>query len=131
MISCSESPIWGGGGRLQERGNNCSTWWRSICRICEELGEGVGRWFDDNIRRVVGDGRNTLFWYDTWLGKIPLRLKFPRLFDQAANKKCSVEEMWRLGWVWRCRLLAWEEECVRECSVLCHNVVLQDKVLDT
>jgi len=49
-----------------------------------------------------------------------------------------VEEMWRLGWmdggsgwVWRRRLLAWEEESMRECSVLVHNVVLQDNVSDT
>jgi hypothetical protein len=33
--------------------------------------------------------------------------------------------------VWRRRLLAWEEESVRECSVLVHNVVLQDNVSDT
>jgi len=28
------------------------------------------------------------------------------------------------------RLLAWEEECVRECSVLLDNVVLQDVITD-
>jgi len=35
------------------------------------------------------------------------------------------------AWVWRRRLLAWEEESVRECSVLLHNIVLQDEVNDT
>jgi len=46
--------------------------------------------------------------------------------------------MWRLGWmeggrawVWRHRLLAWEEESVWECSLLLHNIVLQESVNDT
>jgi len=87
------------GGRLKERGSHCSPWWRALGRICEGVGEGVRRWFDDNIHRVVGDGRNTLFWYDNWVGEIPLRHKFPRLFDLAVNKECMVEHMWRLGWM--------------------------------
>jgi len=37
------------------------------------------------------------------------------------------------GWerLWRRRLLAWEEESVRECYVLLHNIVLQENVEDT
>jgi len=40
---------------------------------------------------------------------------------------------WAVGgmaWVWRRRLLAWEEDSVRECSLLLHNVVLQVNVSD-
>ena len=33
--------------------------------------------------------------------------------------------------MWRRRLFAWEEEIVRECSVLLHNIVLQVNVYDT
>jgi len=62
---------------------------------------------------------------------MPLRLKFPRLFDLAVEKECSVGEMegrgWgidRGAWVWRRRLFAWEEESVRECCLLLHNIVL-------
>ena len=69
---------------------------------------------------------------------MPLRVRYPRLFDLAVVKECTVEEMWRLGWgeggeawVWRRRLLAWEEQSVRECSDLLHNIVLQDEVHDT
>jgi len=88
----------------------------------------------------VGDGRDTLFWHDIWVGDIPLRLKFPRLFDLAVNKECTVEEMDRLGWEvevggraweWRRRLLAWEEESVGECSIMLLNDVMQDTVHDT
>jgi len=78
------------------------------------VGEGVGSWFEDNLRRVVGNGHNTLFWYDCWVGEMPLRLKFPRLFKLAVIKECSMEEMSRLGWTEGGR--AWE------CSILLHNV---------
>jgi hypothetical protein len=57
------------------------------------LVEGVGRWFDDNNRRVIGEGRNTLFWYDNWVGDTPLRFKFPRLFYLTVSKECSMEDM--------------------------------------
>jgi len=126
------------GGRLQEGGRFSSSWWQMLCRVREGVVEGVGRWFDNNIRREVVNGRNTLFWYDTWVGEVSLCIKFPRLFDLAMNKYSMVEEIWRLGWSegggawsWRRRLLAWEEESVRECSLLLLNVVLQENVTDT
>jgi len=123
---------------VEEGGRHCSSWWRLVCRIREGLGEGMGRWFDDNIRRVIGDGRNTLFWYDNWVGGTPLRFKFPRLFDLVVSKECSVEDMWRGGWEvggggweWRRRLFVWEEDTVRECSTLLSNIVLQENVYDS
>ena len=123
---------------MQEGGRNSSAWWRMLSSVREGVGEGVGRWFDDNTCRVLGDGRDTLFWYDTWVGDMPLRLKFLRPFDLAVDKECKVAEMWRLGWgeggaawEWRRRLLAWEEESVRECSMLLHNIVLQVDSHDT
>ena len=33
--------------------------------------------------------------------------------------------------LWRRRLLAWEEESVRECLLLLHNIILQEHVEDT
>jgi len=61
----------------------------------------------------------------------------PRLFELAENKWASVEDKGRRGWEvggdvwdWRRRLHAWEEESVTECSILLHDVVLQDNVHD-
>ncbi|XP_024636253.1 uncharacterized protein [Medicago truncatula] len=34
------------------------------------------------------------------------------------------------GWEWRRRLFAWEEEGVRDCVNLLHNIVLQDNIQD-
>ena len=86
---------------------------------------------------MVGDGRDTLLWYDNWVGDIPLRIKYPRLFELAVDKESKVGDMGRLGWdgdgrvwVWRRCLFTWEEESVRKCSILICNVVLQDNVQD-
>jgi len=122
-------------GRLKEGGSHCSTWWRSMCRIREGL--GVGRWLDNNSRRVVGAGNDTFFWHDIWVGEVPLKLKFPRLYELTLNKECSVAEAKRnlcavggVERVWRRHLIAWDEESVMECSILLDNTVLQDNVLD-
>ena len=120
------------GGRLKEGGSHGSTWWGSLCTIREGIGEGIGNWFENKVRKVLGNGRGTLFWHDIWVGEFPLKIKFPRLFDLALNKESLVEDMRRIlgakgggDGLWRRCLLAWEEESVRECSVLLHNIVLQ------
>jgi len=84
-----------------------------LCKVRDGVGLGIGSWFEDNIRRVVGNGRNTFFWTDNWLGGVPLRLQFSRLFELSVRKDCTVEDMARLGWeedgngwIWRRRLLA-------------------------
>lgn len=122
---------------MQEGGRTGSSGWRMLSRVREGVGEGVGRWFDENTRRVLSNGRDTLSWYDTWVGEIPLKIKFPRLFELAVNKECRVEEIWRMrwgdggeAWVWHCHLLAWEEKSLRECTILLYNTVLQDDVTD-
>ena len=124
---------YGEGGRIREGGRQALVWWKTVGLIREGVGMGVGNWFEDNIRWVVGDGRNTLFWYDNWIGDILLRMKFPRLFELAVDKVSSVRDMESRGWgvdggawEWRRGLFAWEEECVRECSLLLHNIILQD-----
>jgi len=126
------------GGRLGEGDRYSFVWWKTLSKVREGVGEGVGNWFEENIRRVVGDERDTLFWYDKWVGDVPLKLKFPRLFELVVVKNCTVADMGRLGWaddgmawVWRRRLFAWEDETMRECSVLLHNIVLQVNVYDT
>jgi len=122
---------------VKDGGSRCSVWWREMCGVHEGLGEGVGRWFDDNTRRIVGDSRDALLWHDIWVEEIPLKFKFSCLYELAEYKECSVAEARRVivpdrGWerVWRRRLLAWEEESVRECYVFLDNIVLQENVHD-
>jgi len=98
---------------------------------------GVGNWFDENLRRCVGNGVYTLFWWDPRLEGDILNHRFKRLYDLSENKMVTVADMSNLGWnvegggwKWRRRLLAWEEEEVVVCSSLLTNIVLQDGVED-
>jgi hypothetical protein len=64
--------------------------------------------------RRVGDGTETLFWYDRWIWEVPLCERFSRLFDLTENKSMSVanllsvdSEQWGVLWRWRRRLWQW------------------------
>jgi len=47
-----------------------SAWWRELAHV-RESGRGVGGgWFRDSVSKVVGNGRDTYFWTDLWLGVI-------------------------------------------------------------
>lgn len=58
-------------GRIYEGGRGASAWWVSILRLCDGVGMGIGSWFDDNMRRLVGDGASFFFWTDKWVGDEP------------------------------------------------------------
>jgi len=47
---------------------------------------------------VVGNGCQTFFWTGNWLGGVPLKLQFSRLYELSVHKDCLVEEMARMGW---------------------------------
>lgn len=96
---------------MEVGGQSVSIWWREVAKIMEGIGVGGG-WFADRMARRVGDGSNTLFWYDRWLGDVPLCRRFDRLFGLALNKQITVAEMVSLGWevggdVWRWRRRLW------------------------
>jgi hypothetical protein len=45
-------------------------------------GEGEERgWFGEGVERRVGDGAETLFWSDLWLGGMPFCIRFRRLYN--------------------------------------------------
>lgn len=47
---------------------------------------------------MVGDGADTLFWHDLWLGGVSFRVRFSRLFELAVGKSCTVSYMSSYGW---------------------------------
>jgi hypothetical protein len=58
--------------------------------------------------------------------------RFGHMFDLAETKRCTVAEMYSLGWgadgetwVWQRQLRRWEEE-LRECQSLLLTISLQD-----
>jgi hypothetical protein len=89
------------------------------------------------VSRRVGDGTNTLFWHDRWLGDVPLCRRFSRLFDLAVEKSITVTSMFARGWEeggeawrWRRRLWVWEEEMLGECRRLLNNIYLHHSMSD-
>ena len=124
-------------GRLEVGGQSVSWWWWEIAKIRDGIVEGEESWFADRVSRKVGDGLHTFFWYDRWVGDVPLRKRFPRLFDLSSNKLATVEEMFTLcwsdggeAWRWKCRLWAWEEDMVVECRLLLDGFVLYSDISD-
>jgi hypothetical protein len=85
-------------GRLKNGGRTGSAWWREIVRIRDGTGGLREGWFRESVTRTVGDGTNTFFWTDPWMGAIPLSERFGRLFDLAEIKTSSVAEIFSLGW---------------------------------
>jgi len=83
---------------LRGGGRDASLWWRDVHVLCRE------EWFRHNVSRVIGSGKNTLFWLEVWVGEVSLRDRFPRLFDLSLFKDLSVFDMCQLGWGWRVRL---------------------------
>jgi len=68
------------GGWIQDGGRHASGWWLMMCNIREGVGSGVGSWFEDNTWWVIGNGRNTFFWTDNWVGGVPVQMKLCRLY---------------------------------------------------
>jgi len=77
---------------VSEGGRVASAWWRDISVLRSE------EWFHGNVSRVVGDGKNTLFWTDVWVDGVSFRDRFTRLFELSLLKGESVFGMHSLGW---------------------------------
>ncbi|CAJ2656812.1 unnamed protein product [Trifolium pratense] len=81
------------GTSLEEKKSSSSSWWRDLNSIKRFQGRGGLGWFEEHLRRVVGDGKNTSFWEDPWVDGDSLKFLFRRLFDLALDKESSVVEM--------------------------------------
>jgi len=54
---------------------------------------------EESIHKKVHNGFTIYFWTDTWVGLVPLRDRFRRLFFLlSVNKDTSVAEMFSFGW---------------------------------
>ena len=123
--------------RLEVGGRSVSSWWREMVKIRDGVAGAVGGWFGERMSKVIGDDKSTFFWYDNWLGDIPLCRRFGRLFDLATDKLITVADMcvlgWEVGggaWRWRRVLWTWEEEMLEECRKVLDGVIVQANILD-
>ncbi|KAL5185904.1 hypothetical protein HKD37_05G011881 [Glycine soja] len=56
-------------------------------------------WFQNNISRVVGDGREVSFWRTRWLGRESLLKNFNRIFLNLEQRDAKIAEVssWNMG----------------------------------
>lgn len=77
-------------------------------------------WFEGAVFKTVGNGNNTKFWNDVWVGNQSLCARFPRLFLLSEQQNSSVREMgyvqdgWRWDLKWRKGLFEWEKELLQD-----------------
>ncbi|GJZ90989.1 RNA-directed DNA polymerase, eukaryota [Tanacetum coccineum] len=63
--------------------------WSSIMREVQSL-KTKGFDFLSHCKKRVGNGINSLFWFDCWIGDAPLHSIFPRLFALELDKNITV-----------------------------------------
>ncbi|MCH91664.1 retrovirus-related Pol polyprotein from transposon TNT 1-94, partial [Trifolium medium] len=61
-------------------GKNMSLWWKDLVGLGVERGV-LGDWVKEVFIKKLGDGGNTRFWLDHWVGIAPLSETFPHLFS--------------------------------------------------
>ncbi|XP_071739984.1 uncharacterized mitochondrial protein AtMg00310-like [Rutidosis leptorrhynchoides] len=85
--------IYGGSGHLLTGGLSCSSssnsLWLDIVKTCFKIDE-VGIDFTRSMVRTIGNGNNTSFWQDPWLGNTPLKITYSRLFRLEVNQDAKV-----------------------------------------
>lgn len=82
-------------------------------RILENEASGFKRfWFTSGLKKEMGDGSNTFFWFDAWLDGEPLKNRFGRLFSLSMEKEGLVSDFvvvdWK--WQWRRNLFQWDRD---------------------
>jgi hypothetical protein len=87
-----------------------SKWWLDICTLDKD-----SNWFVEAVVKEVGNGNNTLFWKEVWIGNQPLFVQFPRIYgisNQKSNTILSlgswVDGVWSWNFSWRRNLFEWE-----------------------
>lgn len=80
-----------------------SCWWIDICRLYwGSNADGLRR----DFTKRLGNGADTNFWHDRWIGNETLCTQFPRLFRLSSQKHCMISEMgfWlNSKWEWDLR----------------------------
>ncbi|GJZ16837.1 hypothetical protein Tco_0552960 [Tanacetum coccineum] len=78
------------GTSVETHRTHYSSNWCSILREVHKL-KGKGFDFWSHVKKRIGNGADTRFWFDQWLGDSPLCVKYPRLFALEMDKHASVE----------------------------------------
>ncbi|MCI00244.1 LINE-1 reverse transcriptase like [Trifolium medium] len=88
-----------------------SLWWKDLCSLGRMVPSDDGDWCSDIMIKKLGNGGNTRFWHDLWMGPTSLCHLYPRLFSISLQTKDCIETMgerrngvWFWDLKWRRRL---------------------------
>ncbi|PNX78255.1 ribonuclease H [Trifolium pratense] len=104
-----------------------STWWRDICSIGTNL---ETNWFLDEVVKKMGNGAQTSFWKDKWIGDVSFYDKFPRLYSISTQKEdlvavlCNRDGEVRWNLQLQRRLFVWESNQLDELLTIINPVIL-------
>nr|KYP48620.1 Putative ribonuclease H protein At1g65750 family [Cajanus cajan] len=100
------------------RRGSVSRWWLDLWSI--DVCDGISwDWFSTMCVRVLGNGRNTSFWKDSWCTTTPFCVRYGRLFFITINSEATMADMcfgrgggveW--NWRWRRPLLSFQNEVI-------------------
>jgi hypothetical protein len=65
--------------------NNSSQFWKGLMAIRNECARG--------LKYIVGNGKRTRFWLDTWARECPLKITFPSIFTICNQQEWSVHRV--------------------------------------
>ncbi|GKU85336.1 hypothetical protein SLEP1_g16 [Rubroshorea leprosula] len=107
-----------------------SRWWSDLWKLDKDYNsEG---WFRMNVFKVVGEGSETLFWHNIWVGNGPLKEKYDRLYRLSKDKDALISDIgdwsereWQWRWRWRRPLFAWEHNLLQELQLELQGVQIK------
>lgn len=67
---------------LVKKGPNDSHFWKWLMKVKDH--------FLKYRKKIIGNGEDTSFWFDTWCGDSPLAVRCKRLFDLTFDKNITV-----------------------------------------
>ncbi|MCH80366.1 LINE-1 reverse transcriptase like, partial [Trifolium medium] len=71
-----------------------SLWWRDVVGVGGKVDDV---WFPLNVSSILGNGDSICFWKEKWVGTVPLRDLFPKLFDKEPHKDRVVSDLMHNG----------------------------------
>lgn len=80
-------------------------------------------WFGKLVKKKLGNGASISLWEEVWIGNVPLKSLFPRLYRLSDSKHATINGIgrwvsswwvWEWEWRWKRPLRSWEEEMTTE-----------------
>ncbi|XP_071712589.1 uncharacterized protein [Rutidosis leptorrhynchoides] len=111
--------------------------WCNILRPGHDI-EKLGINFSNSFLKQIGNGVDTAFWFDPWLGDKPLKTVFGRLYRLETNQDALVNDIiswagsvWQANWSWSRDPFGRASGELQELTSLINSYPKLDKLVDS